>query len=893
MKLPMTLSPMMRQYEEAKAASGDAILLFRMGDFYELFHEDAKTAARVLGLTLTSRDKGENPIPMAGFPHHQLEGYLAKLVRQGFRVAVCEQVEDPATAKGLVRREVQRIVTAGTLTDDALLDPASSNLLLAVFVLKPGQSTGPAAGSNSAIGLAWVELSTGRFEAGTYSKTQLNDQIARLEPSEILIREDDSSLTHDPLQSWALTRRPTWQFGFDESRRVLHEHFGVLDLAGMGWNLDGESNSPSTSVAGLEDDALAISAAGAAMAYLLETQKTSLDHIQQLVPARLQRCLEIDSATRRSLELTQTIRTGSREGSLLEVIDRTVTPMGARRLSQWLASPLVASAQIESRLGAVEELIRDSRLRNAIRESLSDVYDLERLLARVATGRCSPRDLQQVGRSLRQMPKLKAVLEARSATRLNQLKDRIELCDTLLERLEGALQDECPLLSRAGGFIRNGYDARLDEFRNLASGGKEWIARYQAEQSQTTGIPSLRVGFTSVFGYYIEITNTHRDRIPPTYTRKQTLKNCERYITPELKEYEEKVLSADESSQQLEYELFLELRECVHAATAQLQTNAAIIAELDCLASLAELAVKQSYVRPIITEEPILEIHEGRHPVLDVMLPKGKFVPNDCMLGAEHGRIQLITGPNMAGKSTYIRQTAAIVVLAQIGSYVPAKKATIGIADRLFARVGASDELARGQSTFMVEMVETARILNTATERSLVILDEIGRGTSTYDGLSLAWAIVEHLHESNRARTLFATHYHELVELQKSLPSVRNWNVSVKEWADQVVFLHRIVPGGADKSYGIHVARLAGIPRTVNDRAKDILSQLEANQLNRHGQPKLAPPSIKKQGPIQMTLFHWQDNEVVERLKELDLQSMTPIQALQTLETLQNQAKSS
>jgi DNA mismatch repair protein MutS len=881
----MNLSPMMRQYEEAKAASGDAILLFRMGDFYELFHEDAKTAARVLGLTLTSRDKGENPIPMAGFPHHQLEGYLAKLVRQGFRVAVCEQVEDPATAKGLVKREVQRIVTAGTLTDDALLDPNSSNLLLAIYVPKPGANS-----RDSTIGMAWVELSTGRFEASSYPFHQIHDQIARLEPSEILLREDDASIERDQLAAWALTRRPHWQFGFEEATRVLHDHFGVLDLSGMGWNLGDSSARDRKVEQEAEYDRIAIGAAGAAMAYLLETQKTSLDHIQQLVPARLQRCLEIDSATRRSLELTQTIRTGSREGSLLDVVDRTVTPMGARRLSQWLASPLVVPEHIESRLGAVSELVCEPRLRSAVREALSDVYDLERLLARVATGRCSPRDLQQVGRSLQQMPKLKSLLEERRSNRLSQLKDRIELCETLLERLETALQEECPLLSKAGGFIRPGYDAGLDEFRSLASGGKEWIARYQAEQIQQTGISSLRVGFTSVFGYYIEITNTHRERIPDNYIRKQTLKNCERYITPELKEYEEKVLSADESSKSREYELFLELRDCVHRSTAQLQTNAAIIAELDCLAALAELAVKQSYVRPTITEDAILEIEEGRHPVLDVMLPKGKFVPNDCMLGAEHGRIQLITGPNMAGKSTYIRQTAAILVLAQIGSFVPAKKATIGIADRLFARVGASDELARGQSTFMVEMVETARILNTATDKSLVILDEIGRGTSTYDGLSLAWAIVEHLHEKNKARTLFATHYHELVELQKSLPSVRNWNVSVKEWDDQVVFLHRIVPGGADKSYGIHVARLAGIPKSVNDRAKDILSQLEANQVNRYGQPKIAPPQ-KKSGHIQMTLFHWQENEVLEKLKQLELQSMTPIQALQMLETLQNQAK--
>jgi len=869
----MTLSPMMKQYEEAKAASGEAILLFRMGDFYELFHEDAKTAARVLGLTLTSRDKGENPIPMAGFPHHQLEGYLAKLVRSGFRVAVCEQVEDPAMAKGLVRREVQRIVTAGTLTDDALLDPTKSNLLLCVYSPKPG-----AAGADAPVGLAWVELSTGRFEAACYRASQLSDQISRLEPAEILIRQDDSVLVSDPLDRWSITHRPVWQFGIDEATRVLHEHFDVLDLSGMGWD-----TSP--------EDRLAISAAGAAIAYLRETQKSPMDHIQHLLPARLLRCMEIDASTRRSLELTQTIRTASREGSLLEVIDQTQTAMGSRRLGQWLSSPLIGIEAISERLGMVQGLVHSAKLRQSLRETLREVYDLERLLARVATGRCSPRDLQQVGRSLMQIPRVQALVGALEIPRAIALQGHLDPCDSLCSRLRLALQDECSLLSKAGGFIRPLYDARLDELRGLATGGKEWIARYQAEQAQSTGIPSLKVGFTSVFGYYIEITNTHRDRIPANYVRKQTLKNCERYITPELKEYEEKVLTADDSSKQLEYELFLELRETVHRATKQLQVNASVIGELDCLASLAELAVKNNYVCPTMTEEAILEIYEGRHPVLDSMMAKGKFVPNDCMIGSEHGRIQLITGPNMAGKSTYIRQCATIVVLAQIGSFVPARKATIGIADKLFARVGASDELTRGQSTFMVEMVETARILNTATERSLVILDEIGRGTSTYDGLSLAWAIVEHLHDRNKSRTLFATHYHELIELQRSLTSVRNWNVSVKEWDDQVVFLHRIVPGGADKSYGIHVARLAGIPRGVNERAKEILGQLEVNHLNRYGQSKIAPPP-KKSGAIQLTLFQWQENEIVDEIKSLDLTTMTPLAALQLLESMQRRAAS-
>ncbi len=869
----MNLSPMMRQYQDAKEASGDALLFFRMGDFYELFHDDAKLAAKVLGLTLTSRDKGENPVPMAGFPHHQLDGYLAKLIRGGYRVAVCEQMEDPRQAKGIVKREVTRIVTPGTLTDDHLLDPRLPNLLVAVCTTHPGSST---SAKNSAaappVGLAWVELSTGRFEAGIFPAERLEDELARLQPAEVLIRDDDGRLQAGREQpadrGWTLTHRPAWQFGIDEARRVLCQHFGTFDLAGMGWD---------------EPDALAINAAGAALAYLLETQKNQLAHISLLTPARQGRFLEIDAATRRSLELTQTIRSGSRAGSLLEVMDRSVTPMGARRLAVWMASPLIDRAHIEARLSAVEELVQGKRLRETVREVLADVYDLERLLGRVATGRCGPRDLKQVGKTLTQLPKLKALLTERGSDRLGPLAARIELLESLRGQLDQALVDDCPLLVRDGGFIRSGYHPQLDEYRGLAGGGKEWIARYQAEQIEQTGISSLKVGFTSVFGYYLEITHTHRDRIPPHFVRKQTLKNAERYITPELKEYEEKVLTAEEQANSLEYELFVELRQAVQTHTAALQQTADALAELDVLSALAELAVKHSYVRPQIVDEPRLEINDGRHPVLDARLPQGNFVPNDTFVGQEHGCVLLITGPNMAGKSTYIRQTALLVLMAQMGSFVPAHRATIGIADRIFARVGASDELSRGQSTFMVEMVETARILNTATPRSLVILDEIGRGTSTYDGLSLAWAIVEHLHDTLAARTLFATHYHELVELERTHVGVRNFNVAVKEWDDQLVFLHRIARGGADKSYGIHVARLAGIPREVNERAKDILAQLEIDHLNKHGQSKLAPPPQGKKAQLQLTLFQVDGHPLLDKLRGLNLDSLTPIEALQTL----------
>ncbi len=603
-------------------------------------------------------------------------------------------------------------------------------------------------------------------------------------------------------------------------------------------------------------------------------------HINQLFPVRAGRSLEIDAATRRSLELTQTIRSADREGSLLAVLDRTVTAMGARRLSQWLSTPLIDREQIESRLSAVEELTRENRLRESLRRSLSDVYDLERLLARIATGRTNPRDLRHVGRTLSQLPTIKASLELRTSGRLNQLQDRIELCPQLFRQLDTALEEDCPLVAKEGGFIRAGYSDKLDELRNLASGGKEWIARYQAEQIELTGITSLKVGFTSVFGYYLEVTNTHKDKIPPHFIRKQTLKNAERYITPELKEYEEKVLTADDAAKRLEYDLFLELRNAVFAYTAAIQQTADVLSELDVLCGLAELALQQGYVRPKIVDEAILEIEEGRHPVLDKMLPQGEFVPNDCMVGSEHGRVLLITGPNMAGKSTYIRQVALLTLMAQMGSFIPARSATIGIADRIFARVGASDELSRGQSTFMVEMIETARILNTATSRSLIILDEIGRGTSTYDGLSLAWSVVEHLHDRIGARTLFATHYHELIELERSLVGVRNLNVAVKEWDDNVVFLHRIVQGGADRSYGIHVARLAGVPREVNERAKDILAQLEVDHLNRYGESKITPPPRRQGAPVQLTLFEWGDHPVIDKVRHVDVESLDPAEAI-------------
>jgi DNA mismatch repair protein MutS len=870
---------MMRQYHEAKAACGDALLFFRMGDFYELFHDDARAAARMLGLALTSRDKGENATPMAGFPHHQLESYLGKLVSLGVRVAICEQMEDPRQAKGLVKREVTRVVTPGTLTDDALLDPRESNYLAAVI-------SGGSDKTSDTVGLAWVELSTGRFHAAVFERGTLVDQLARIDAAECLVDEQsdllpenrNGSATASGNSKMLFTRRPTWAFSLQTATQALSKQFGTATLEGFGFDN--------------ERDALALRAAGAILDYLAETQKTSLTHLDRLLPYHTGTTLEIDESTRRSLEIIRTMREGRREGSLLAVLDRTVTAMGSRLLADWVANPLVNLATIDQRLDAVAEFVADARLADDVREKLRGIYDIQRLLARITTGRASPRDLSHIGQTLSALPAVKAKLTGCKSELLSWLETEIDLCPEIRARLEAALLNDCPLQSREGGIIRAGFNADLDTMRELAAGGKQWIARYQAEESARTGISTLKVGFNKVFGYYIEVTHTHGDKIPANYIRKQTVKNAERYITPELKEYEEKVLTADERSKELEYNLFVQLRDFVGIHAKRLQATANALAQLDVLAALADLARARNYCRPKLVNEPMLAIRDGRHPVLDSLMPEGSFVPNDTT-AATDGLILLITGPNMAGKSTYIRQVALISLMAQIGSFVPAKEATLGVCDRIFARVGASDELSRGQSTFMVEMTETARILNTATPRSLVILDEIGRGTSTYDGVSLAWAVVEFLHDRIGCRTLFATHYHELTDLARTLSSVRNLNVAVREWEDQVVFLHKIIEGAADKSYGIHVARLAGVPREVNERAKQILAQLEQEHLGENNRPKLARRGKSQRvGDLQLTLFASEEHPVVKQLRKVNVNELSPMAALQTLQQLQAELNS-
>lgn len=910
-------TPMMQQYEEAKRACPDALLLFRMGDFYELFHDDARTAARVLNLALTSREKGDNAVPMAGFPHHQLESYLARLIAVGMRVAICDQVEDARHAQGLVKRALTRVVTPGTLTDDALLDPRENNYLAAVAIDPPPANTSKSA--TPLAGLAWVELSTGRFFAARLPLSKLADELARIAPAELLLGDDEQSVAafraatraswsrypdailppseeHNgqlpqapgagipgvsaagsaASADWPITRRPPWAFSSAAARDKLNAQFGTATLEGFGFDEAA--------------DAAPLRAAGAILDYLIETQRTGLAHLDRLVPYRHGSTVEIDPATRRSLEITRTLREGRREHSLLGVLDRTVTAMGSRLLAEWIANPLCDQPALVARHDAVEELVAQPGLAAELSDALKRIHDIERLVARVITGRTSPRDLSFLGRTLGQFPQFKAKLTARRSALLNGLESRIDLCPEIRAELDAALASDCPLSARDGGFIRAGYRPQLDALRELATGGKQWIANYQAAEQQRSGIPSLKVGFNKVFGYYLEITNVHRQRIPADYIRKQTVKNAERYITPELKEYEEKVLTADEKSKELEYELFLALRDTVVQGARRLQAAAAALAELDVLVTFAETARQRGYCRPRLDQRPVLSIRDGRHPVLDALDPAGTFVPNDVTCDPDGAMLLLITGPNMAGKSTYIRQAALIVLMAQIGSFVPAREATIGLADQIFARVGASDELSRGQSTFMVEMTETARILNTATPRSLVILDEIGRGTSTYDGVSLAWAVVEHLHERVGCRTLFATHYHELADLERSAAGVKNLTVSVREWNDEVIFLHKIVDGAADKSYGIQVARLAGVPREVIERAKEILGELEEQHLDAGGGSKLAHRrGARRAGGLQLTLFGPAEHPVVDKIRQLDLEGVSPREALKLLEDWQTE----
>ncbi len=858
----VTKTPMMQQYLRIKAEHKDAILLFRMGDFYEMFFDDAVTASRVLGLTLTSRSKEKDNVPLAGVPHHAVDGYIKKLITAGYRVAVCDQLEDPKLAKGVVDRGVTRVITAGTLTDDLLPDQRSSNYLAAVCP------------RSKECGVAWVDLTTGRFFVEEVEPARLSDELGRIGPAECLYPEGlvarNTRLVRDLEHLGAATARADWVFEPRNAEKALHKHFGVASLDGFGCG-------------GLT---VGLYAAGAVIEYLNETQRTSLAHIGRIERFVDAEHLLIDRATKRSLELVETMRSGERRGSLLGVLDKTVTTMGARLLHEWLLSPLRDPAQITRRQDGVAEFAADADLRDDVRAVLERVHDIERIAAKISTGRANARDLAALRQSAQMIPELRRLAESRTAGILGDLAVRLDPLDDLVGLVARSIADDPPVTIREGGMIRRGYNSGLDELRGIQRDGKTWMARYQADEVKRTGIDSLKVSYNQVFGYYIEVTNTHAAKIPANYVRKQTLKNAERYITPELKEYETKVLTSGERADQLEYDLFVEVREAVARETHRVLAVARAVAELDVLAALGFIAAEHRYCRPVVDDSHKLLIQDGRHPVLEQMLEGESFVPNDSMLDGDEVTMAIITGPNMAGKSTYIRQVALIVLMAQMGSFVPAKSAEIGVCDRIFARVGASDEISRAQSTFMVEMNETANILNNATDKSLIVLDEVGRGTSTYDGVSIAWAVSEYLHEKVGARTLFATHYHELTALQSVLPKARNYNVAVREWEDEVIFLRKIVEGGTDKSYGVHVAKLAGVPKSIIERAKLILAQLEASNLDDQDRPRIAPVKVraKKPGEMQLTLFRSPHEATIDAIRKLDTDTLSPLEAMMKLQ---------
>lgn len=860
----------MKQFHKFKQKHPDCILFFRMGDFYETFYEDAKICSKVLGLTLTSRSKGTNPIPLAGVPYHAVDGYLKKMLQAGYRVAVCEQVEDPKTAKGVVKRDVVRIVTPGTLTDDTLLDAKEDNFLCAVSL-----------GTKHRAAIGWVDISTGHFFVQELPEEKLLDELLRLSPAECLLADrrgelfeaETKKLITDitQLTNTIITERPGWYFDPYQARQRLLKHFGTATLEGFGLSDD--------------DDGL-ICPAGAVIEYLNETQKTTLGHIRNLKKISRENFLQIDPASLRSLEILRTIRTESKKGSLLDCLDQTITGMGGRMFRNWLCMPLCDLGAIELRADAIEE-IKDADTKLAeVRKLFSNISDTERIAARISTFRATPRDLVALAATLRQIPLLRGILQQFSADLLVRLAGQCDSVDELADLLEAAIKPEPPTHLRDGGVIKQGFSEELDRLRSISKDGQSWLRNYQKEQSERTGIGNLKIGYNKVFGYYIEINHSSADKVPADYVRKQTVKNAERYITEKLKEYETQALSAAESALELEQQLFDQLRRQSAQYVSRLQELADTIAQCDCLTALAYLARRRNYVRPKVTGGSELIIHEGKHPVLAETLGP-EFVPNDIELGNGAGDILVITGPNMSGKSTYIRQVALLVLMAQTGSFIPAKDAELGLVDRIFTRVGASDELVRGQSTFMVEMTETANIINNATDKSLVILDEVGRGTSTYDGLSLAWAITEHTANKLKCRTLFATHYHELTELAELFANVKNCNVAVREWMDEVVFLHKILPGGTDKSYGIHVAKLAGVPKTILERSKEILKELESTFQKEATGEHLSKHKTKQ--PDKDSLFVQKHKSVLEKLATTDVNNLTPIEAINLLEEIRKE----
>ena len=877
------LTPMMQQYMETKKQYPDCILFYRLGDFYEMFFEDALTASRELEITLTGKACGlEERAPMCGVPYHAVESYLTKLVSRGYKVAICEQVEDPKLAKGLVKRDVIRIVTPGTNLNMQSLEESKNNFLMCI-VYTPTK-----------IGISVADVTTGDYyltEVGDLKK--LNDELMKYEPSEIICNEAFmvSGFDVEELRGRyhiSVNALEAHIFDDDGCRRLLTEHFKVSTLTGLG----------------VEDFPVGLLAAGALLKYLYDTQKTDLAHFTHISPYLTNKFMLLDSSTRRNLELTETLREKQKRGSLLWVLDKTKTAMGGRLLRNMIEQPLIEKAEMEQRLDAIEELNRDSVSRDEIREYLNPVYDLERLLSKVTYKTANPRDFIALRSSLKMLPAIKTVLQSFSSGELKEIETDCDSLEDIFRLIQAAIEDEPPVTIREGGIIRDGFDETVDTLRSAKRDGKQWLAELEEQDRERTGIKNLKIKYNKVFGYYFEVTNSNKDLVPEDYIRKQTLANAERYTTQRLKELEDTILNAEDKLTTLEYDLFCKIRETIAGELERIQRTAKAIARLDVYASLSLVSERNRYVRPKLNEKGVIDIKDGRHPVVEQMITNDMFIANDTFLDNGSHCISVITGPNMAGKSTYMRQTALIVLMAQVGCFVPAKSANIGIVDRIFTRVGASDDLASGQSTFMVEMNEVANILRNATSDSLLILDEIGRGTSTFDGLSIAWAVIEHI--SNRkllgAKTLFATHYHELTELEGKMNNVNNYCIAVKERGDDIVFLRKIIKGGADKSYGIQVAKLAGVPDMVIDRAKEIVEQLTDNDIIEKIQSiavevkgdarSRRQPKLDEVDMAQISLFDTvTDEDVIKELMEVEVNTMSPLDALNTLYRLQNKLK--
>ena len=877
-----SLSPMMQHYVKTKEENKDCIIFYRLGDFYEMFFDDAVTTSRELELTLTGKDCGlSERAPMCGVPYHAAEVYINRLVGKGYKVAICEQMEDPKEAKGMVRREVIRVVTPGTNLNTQALDETKNNYIMAVVYL------------SNRFGIAIADVTTGDFMVTEVDKIRtLLDEVYKFSPAEIICNEAFcmSGVDLEEIRNRlniSLYPLESWYFDDDLCVRTLKEHFRVGTLEGLG----------------LKDYECAVIGAGALLTYLLETQKNSLEHMRAITPYITDRFMVIDSSSRRNLELTEALREKVKRGSLLWVLDKTKTAMGARMLRSFIEQPLIDEDSINRRLDALEEINSREMDREEIREYLNPIYDMERLIGRVSYQSANPRDMISFKSSISMIPYIKQLVKSFSTEEMQCVYEDMDDLRDLYTLLESAIVEEPPLAMKEGGIIKDGYNEDVDHFREAKTKGKSWLAELEAEEREKTGIRNLKIKYNKVFGYYLEVTNSFKDMVPEYYTRKQTLTNAERYITPRLKELEDMILGAEDKLYALEYELFVNVRNTISREVERIQRTAKAIAKLDTYISLALVASRNNYVRPKINTKGVIDIKNGRHPVVEKMIPNDMFIPNDTYLDNSKNRVSVITGPNMAGKSTYMRQTALIVLMAQIGSFVPAEKANIGIADRIFTRVGASDDLASGQSTFMVEMTEVANILRNATSRSLLILDEIGRGTSTFDGLSIAWAVIEYISNTKilGAKTLFATHYHELTELEGKLAGVNNYCIAVKERGDDIVFLRKIVKGGADKSYGIQVAKLAGVPDVVIERAKELVEELVSADITAAVKDIASENKKTKTKPQvhldeldleQISLFDTvKDDDVLDELKNIDVSNLTPIDALNTIYKLQNKLK--